>query len=294
MERNEQEKAGEVDANPKTQSSAFEAYGRAAAMNPYSAQVSVKKNQPLNEFQQKKVTDYLKLVKWVVNRIMDRLPKHIQSEDLSHSGILGLIDAVQRFQWGRENEESEFKAYAECRIRGQIMDELRQQDILPRSTREKVNSFKKAMDQLRKNLNDEPTDRDVCDFLSIDLETCHRLKAETAGGVQISMSQFETNVDALEGILRRALDMGNLHTPEGLVHVKEVKLLLTTEIENLSLREKQVISLYYLEEMTLKEIGAILNITESRVSQIHSQALGRLMIRLKKTLNLDEQIPEGI
>ncbi|MBX7148474.1 FliA/WhiG family RNA polymerase sigma factor [bacterium] len=285
----------ESEAEVKKSTDALEAYGRTAAMNPYGPQAyQPKKNQPLNAFQQQKVTEYLNLVKWVVNRIMDRLPKHIQSEDLSHSGILGLIDAVQRFQWGRENEKSEFKAYAECRIRGQIMDELRQQDILPRSTREKVNSFKRAMDDLRKKINAEPNDRQICDFLSIDLDTCHRLKAEAVGGMQISINQFESNVDALEGILRRALEMVNLHTPEGLVHVKEVKALLTTEIENLSVREKQVISLYYLEEMTLKEIGAILTITESRVSQIHSQALARLMVRLKKSFNLDGSIPEGI
>jgi len=119
------------------------------------------------------------------------------------------------------------------------------------------------------------------------LETCHRLKAESSGARQISLDDYHSHVDAMEGILRKTLNMINPRTPEGLIHVKEVRETLTEEIDALSERERQVISLYYLEEMTLKEIGAVLSITESRVSQIHAQALGRLMSRLKVSFGTD-------
>ncbi len=237
----------------------------------------------LSEFQRKKVTDYLKLVKWIVNRIVERLPKHIDAEDLMHNGILGLIDAVQRFSWGRDREDEEFKAYAECRIRGQVMDELRHMDILPRSAREKVNNYKKEIETLKKKLTREPTDQEICIQMNIDIEVCHHLRAEANGARQISLDDCHSQVDAMEGILRKTLNMINPHTPEGLVHVKEVRKTLAEEIDALSDRERQVISLYYLEEMTLKEIGSVLSITESRVSQIHAQALARLMGRLKNS-----------
>lgn len=242
----------------------------------------------LTEFQRGKVTDYLKLVKWIVHRIVERLPRHIDGEDLMHSGVLGLIDAVQRFHWGREREGEEFKAYAECRIRGQVMDELRRQDILPRSTREKVNGYKREVDGLKRLLTREPTDREVCEKMNIDIDTCHKLKAEANGARQISLDDYHSQVDTMEGILRKTLNMINPRTPEGLIHVKEVRETLAEEIDGLSDRERQVISLYYLEEMTLKEIGAVLSITESRVSQIHAQALDRLMTRLKSNFGTDK------
>lgn len=241
----------------------------------------------LTAFEQGKVMEFLKLVKWVVNRIVDRLPKHIDPEDLMHSGILGLMDAVHRFSWGRERENEEFKAYAECRIRGQVMDELRHMDILPRSAREKVNQYKKAVDALKKKLNREPSEVEVSNFMQVDLETTQRLRAEANGGRQISLDDYNSNVDAMESILRKTLEGANPHTPEGILHVKEVKNILAEEIEALSERERQVISLYYLEEMTLKEIGSVLDITESRVSQIHAQSLSRLMTRLKSTFGIE-------
>lgn len=248
----------------------------------------------LNPFQQQKVVDHLKLVKWIVNRIAERLPRHIDAEDLMHSGIMGLIDAVQRFSWGREKEAEEFKAYAECRIRGQVMDELRQQDLLPRSTRDKVNHFKREVDKLTKNLSREPSDREICDAMQIDIETCHSLRAEANGGRQISLDNQQSSISSIERILKQTLNIIDTHTPEGILYVKEVREILADEIDNLSERERQVISMYYLEEMTLKEIGSVLSITESRVSQIHAQALNRLMVRIKSSFGIERADADGI
>lgn len=240
----------------------------------------------LSSFEQQKVVDYLKLVKWVVNRILNRLPRHIEADDLVHSGILGLIDAVKRFSWGRPREEEEFKAYAEVRIRGQIMDELRRMDALPRSAREKVNKFKKAYELLSQRYKREPSDQELSEELKVSLETCHQLRAEMAYGKEIPYDSCQ-NPQAIEELLLRTLDDVAVKTPESQLHIEQVKKMLGEEIAALEEKERQIVSLYYLEEMTLKEIGAILSITESRVSQIHAAALGKLLKRLRAALELD-------
>ncbi len=239
----------------------------------------------LNEFQQEKVVQYLKLVKWVVTRMSGRLPHHIDSEDLIHSGILGLIDAVQRFQWGRDKEDEEFRAYAECRVRGQIMDELRRLDVLPRSARAKVSQFKRAHDRLSQELKREPTDIEISEHLGIDIENIHRMRAEASFGRQVTLEALHTTGDVIEEFLQKTLDLVAPNTPEGLLHVEQVKRILAEELDRLEERERQVVSLYYLEEMTLKEIGLVLSVTESRISQIHGAAMGKLMKRLRQSLS---------
>lgn len=238
----------------------------------------------LNDFQRQKVAENLKRVKWVVRRLRERLPPHIEGEDLLHSGILGLVDAARRFIWGRENEDQEFKAYAEFRIRGQIMDELRRLDILPRSAREKVNYFKKQLEDLRLELKREPTDSELCQVLSVNMETLHRFRSESRLGKEVS---YETHLVHDENVMGSFLNdnsgMGDPHSPEALFHIEEVKRILTVEIEKLNLREREVIALYYYNEMTLKEIGTRYTITESRVSQIHAKAVGKLLRRLRRT-----------
>ncbi len=249
--------------------------------NPYSA--GTQDATQLNHIQQNKVLEFLHLVKIVVKKICDRLPSHVEEDDLIHCGILGLIDAVKRFNWGRDKEKQEFSAYAVVRIRGQIMDELRQHDILSRSSREKVNRFKHAVEHLKHQLKREPKEQEISEHLGIDLETCQHIRAEANFGFQVSVDNKETPAYMLQDLLIKTLDIVSPDTPEGLFHIEEVKRILTDEIELLNEKEKQVISLYYLEEMTLKEIGLALEITESRVSQIHAQSIAKLMRRLQKS-----------
>ncbi|MBF0492089.1 MAG: FliA/WhiG family RNA polymerase sigma factor [Deltaproteobacteria bacterium] len=261
-------------------------------MNSVQAQQSQQYGQhspvsdALSSFEQEKVVEFLRLVKWIVNRILNRLPRHINGDDLIHSGILGLIDAVKRFSWGRPREPEEFKAYAECRIRGQIMDELRRMDALPRSAREKVNKFKRTFETLCQQLKREPTEYEICAELKVDLETCHQMRAEMAFGKEIPYDSCQ-NPQSIEEMLLQTLDDVAIRTPESQLHIEQVKKLLGEEIANLEEKERQVVSLYYLEEMTLKEIGVILSITESRVSQIHAAALAKLLKRLRLSLDLD-------
>lgn len=263
-------------------------------MTSYSSQPYASKQgfPQLSEHQQEKVVAHLELVKWIVNRIVERLPPHIDSADLMHTGILGLIDAAQRFHWGRPNEDNEFKAYAECRIRGQVMDELRSMDVLPRSTREKVNHFNKALVKLRNELKREPTEEEMCQHLDIDIEIYHRMRREATFGRQVTIDTGGAQDAFIEGILRQTLELVDPTSPEALIHVEEVKSILAEEIDRLSERERQVVSLYYFEELTFKEIGKIFSITESRVSQIHSQAVGKLMRRLQRTFGTQMPLDE--
>lgn len=251
----------------------------------------------LSPFEQEKVVYYLKLVKWIVGRVSERftgLPGHIEKGDLMQSGILGLIDAVKRFPWGREREEEEFKAYAECRIRGQVMDDLRQCDVLPRSARDKVKRFKAVQDLLRQRLKREPDESEMCAELQVDLETYHHLRGETNYGRQFSIDALQSASDTIESVIRKTLDMVDPHSPEAMFHVEEVKKVLAEEIDSLDDRERTVISLYYYDELTLKEIGQVLSVTESRVSQIHSQALSKLTKRIKGTFGSDSPMVDGL
>lgn len=243
---------------------------------------------PLNAVEQDHVVRHLKIVKWTVHRIVERLPAHVDPDDLMHSGILGLIDAVQRFQWGRDREAEEFRAYAECRVRGRVMDELRRLDVLPRSAREKVKFFKRGIEQLRQELKREPTELELSVQLGVDIETCHKLRAEANLGQQIPFDGLQSG-DSLQGFLQQILAISDPDTPEALVHIEEVKRILTEEIDKLTERERQVISLYYYEEMTLKEIGMVLSVSESRISQVRSQSIMKLMKRLRAVFGSDAE-----
>ena len=164
------------------------------------------------------------------------------------------------------------------------MDDLRGLDILPRSAREKVNHFKKKVENLRCELKREPTDKELCHSMDIDIKTCHRFRREEGLGKEIS---FETHIanggNVMGNFLVRNIRMIDSNSPEALFHMEEVKKILAEEIERLSKRERQVIALYYYKEMTLKEIGGLFAITESRVSQIHAKAVRKLLRRLRKT-----------
>lgn len=261
-----------------------------ASQQPYSEPVAPP--AALSPFEQQKVVDFISIVKWTVHRIIERLPTHLDGEDLMHSGILGLIDAVQRFQWGRDRESEEFRAYAECRVRGRVMDELRKLDVLPRSSREKVNIFKRGLEKLRQILKREPTEGEVCAELAIDLDTCHRLRADAHLGQQIPLDGFQSGGDSLEVFLQQVLAVDDMNTPEAALHLEEVKRILAEEIDQLTERERQVISLYYYEEMTLKEIGMVLTVSESRISQIRTQSLAKLMKRLSAVFGDENPIIE--
>nr|WP_320132186.1 FliA/WhiG family RNA polymerase sigma factor [uncultured Holophaga sp.] len=223
------------------------------------------------------ITECLPLVKFVAHRISSRLPSHVEVEDLIHSGILGLLDAVKKFEPGRNVK---FKTYAEQRIRGAILDGLRDLDWVPRSLRRKKKDIENAYHLLEQQLGRSATDEEVAEHLGMSLEDLHHsldeLKGVTLGtfvdagedGEGESMISFVPDPDAED--------------PQLTLHARELKGLLKESIDRLPTKERFVVQLYYFDELTMKEIGTLLNITESRVSQLHTKSMLRLRGRLKE------------
>ncbi len=223
------------------------------------------------------IVEYAPLVKYIANRIAMRLPPHIDVNDLVNSGILGLIDAIEKFDPSREVK---FKTYAEIRIKGAILDELRAMDWIPRSIRKVINRLVDAYHELEQQLGRPAKDEELAELLGLKMEEFYKLLKQSAGVPLISLDVL---VDYDE---RRRNIMSCLEDPKsvngfGIMGLGEVKDAVAKSIDDLPEKEKQVISLYYYDELTMKEIGKVLNLTESRVSQIHTKAVLRLRVRIK-------------
>ena len=223
------------------------------------------------------ITEYLPYVKRIVHRIAVHLPSTVDIDDLMNVGVIGLIQAVDRYDPGRDNK---FMTYAVFRIKGAVLSELRSRDFLSRSNRRKIRDLENACLKLEQKLGREVDDDEVAQALGIDVEQVYRTKQMSS----ISFISFEelgfSSRDEKEKLLSYLVD--NDDDALTLTRLKELKDAVARTIEQLPEKEKLVISLYYLEELTMKETGKVLGITESRVSQIHSQAILRLRAKLKK------------
>lgn len=223
------------------------------------------------------ITEYLPYVKRIVHRIAVHLPSTIDIDDLMNVGVIGLIQAVDRYDPGRDNK---FMTYAVFRIKGAVLSELRSRDFLSRSNRRKIRDLETACLKLEQKLGREVDDEEVAKDLGIGVEKVYKTKQMSS----ISFISFEelgfSSRDEKEKLLNYLVD--NDDDALTLTRLKELKEAVARAIEQLPEKEKLVISLYYLEELTMKEAGKVLDITESRVSQIHSQAILRLRAKLKK------------
>ncbi|MBE9543559.1 MAG: FliA/WhiG family RNA polymerase sigma factor [Proteobacteria bacterium] len=223
------------------------------------------------------ITEYLPYVKRIVHRIAVHLPSTVDIDDLMNVGVIGLIQAVDRYDPGRDNK---FMTYAVFRIKGAVLSELRSRDFLSRSNRRKIRDLENVCLKLEQKLGREVDDDEVAQELGMDVEQVYRTKQMSS----ISFISFEelgfSSRDEKEKLLSYLVD--NDDDALTLTRLKELKDAVARTIEQLPEKEKLVISLYYLEELTMKETGKVLDITESRVSQIHSQAILRLRAKLKK------------
>jgi len=243
-----------------------------------TAQTSIKspdKKDP--SYRDQLITEYLPYVKRIVHRIAVHLPSTIDIDDLMNVGVIGLIQAVDRYDPSRDNK---FMTYAVFRIKGAVLSELRSRDFLSRSNRRKIRDLERACFKLEQKLGREVDDVEVAGELGIDLEQVYRTKQMSS----ISFISFEelgfSSRDEKEKLLSYLVNTSD--DAWTLTRLKELKEALARAIEQLPEKEKLVISLYYLDELTMKETGKVLDITESRVSQIHSQAILRLRAKLRK------------
>lgn len=228
------------------------------------------------------IIEYLPLVKFIASRIASRLPNHIEVADLVNSGIIGLIDAIEKFDASRKIK---FKTYAEFRIKGAILDELRALDWVPRSTRQKASKLEKAYAEVEQRLGRSASDAEMMEHLGINAEEFDALVREARGVALISLDELQPDHDEnFEHNLLEYLADPEAMDPAQIMNLDQIYRIVAETIDQLPEKERLVISLYYYEELTMKEIGEILSITESRVSQIHTKAILRLRGRLSKVL----------
>jgi len=224
------------------------------------------------------IMSYAPLVKTVVERIAMKLPSHVDREDLINVGVIGLMSALDRYD---ETRNVRFETYARFRIRGAILDELRSRDVVPRSTRNKDSTLEKAISALRNSLGRHPTEEDVAEYLNIPLDEYYKMLDETRGVSILSQDDLPPNYCERYGS-DEVMESVEKNNPLSLITNREQKELLRDAIDSLPEKERTILALYYYEELTLKEIGEVVSLTESRICQIHSQAVLRLRGRLRE------------
>jgi len=220
--------------------------------------------------------DQLPQVRYIARRIHDRLPRHVPFEDLVHAGVLGLIDALNKFDLSKQVQ---FSSYAKFRIRGAILDSLRELDWSPRELRRKGRLVDSTYSQLSGKLGRAPSENEVAHEMGIDLGELQSLLAEL-DGLELASLRIESPRDGRQEDLTDYVPSKPEETPFFQCLCSEMKRLLEQAISELPEKEQRVLALYYYEELTMKEVGAALGIGESRVSQIHSLAMVRLRARL--------------
>lgn len=235
------------------------------------------KNRTLRE---EIVKRYLYLVKYVAGRVAIGLPPNVEFNDLVSYGILGLFDAISKYDVMQGNK---FETYAVSRIRGSIMDELRKLDWAPRLLRKKAREIERTMRELEEKLGRTPSEDDLVKEMKISVEELHNIYNELNSTTFLSLDEVWQNDEGNKPISRlQTIEDSVLTNQFHYVHQNEVKELLTGAIDELPERERLVIVLYYYENLTLREIGEVLNVSESRVCQIHTKVVLRLRSLLTK------------
>jgi RNA polymerase sigma factor for flagellar operon FliA len=236
------------------------------------------------QVRQKLLEEYLPLVRNVAGRMAMGFPKSVELSDLINTGVIGLIEALSNFDPSRGVK---FETYAVPRIRGAILDELRSLDWVPRSTRAKSREIEKAISKLENQLGRRPSDRELAKSLRISSDELFSALDDVSSTTMLSLDELiykeEDNrqvprVETLEDLRCKSI-LGDLEK-------EELKAYLIQAISYLTEQERLVVALYYYEELTLKEIGEVMQISESRVSQIHTKAVLKLRVMIKEKFAL--------
>jgi len=229
---------------------------------------------------EKLILQYAPLVKYVAGRMLVHIGQHVEYDDLAGYGIFGLIDAIDKFDY---NKGVKFETYASLRIRGAIIDHIRRLDWVPRTLRQKNKQLEQAYAALEETLGREPTDEELAEKLSMSLEETRELMRKSSVLALVSLDDFlDQNYEAsFSSLVSNTQD-----SPEAQTEIHERQAMLADAISKLSEKEKLVVTLYYFEDLTLKEISSIMKVSESRVSQIHTKAISRLQVKLGRHKSL--------
>lgn len=227
------------------------------------------------------IMDYAPLIRFVAQRVAARLPSNIEIDDLISAGVIGLMDAIEKYDPSRDNK---FKTYAEFRIRGAILDELRSQDWVPRSVRDKAKKIERTYAELEQRFGRAVSDQELSEAMGMTLDEYYDMVSKVKATTLLSIDEMTGPNQSDRRTLMECLENASSKNPFVQLKSKGVRDVLMANIEDLPEKQKLVLALYYYEDLNLKEIGKILEVTESRVSQLHTQAVNRLRAKLKGLL----------
>jgi RNA polymerase sigma factor FliA len=247
----------------------------------YSRQVHVGDGVEEPSTKEEIILRHLDLVKYIALRLAPRLPGDISVDDLFSSGIIGLMDAIDKFD---PSQQIQFKTYAKIRIKGAMLDEIRAMDWIPRSLRQKSSRLEHTFATLERKLGRHPTDEEAAKELNVSADEYYKLLDEIKS---ISVLPMEI-LDALQETQTEGQLGVHADNPVHAIYREQIRQKLAEAISSLSKNEQLVLSLYYYEELTMKEIGVTLGYTESRISQLHTKAVLRLRSRLSRSFKKED------
>jgi RNA polymerase sigma factor FliA len=233
------------------------------------------------ELKERLVLEHAPLIRYIVNRIAVRLPSHIDLDDLHNTGVIGLMDAIDKYD---PDKNCKFKTYAEFRIKGAILDQLRSLDWVPRSIRQKSRRLEQAYAEVEQRLGRSATNSEIAESLGIELEEFHYLVDQVRGISMVNLDELRSGADSDQAAYGDIFEDVKAENPFLSLKSRELRQAVADCISSIPEKERLVISLYYYEDLNMKEIGSILGITESRVCQIHTKAVARLRAKLRSAL----------
>lgn len=230
------------------------------------------------EIRDKFIRQYAPLVKYVAGKVAIGMPHNVEFDDLVGFGVFGLFDAIEKFD---PEKHVKFKTYAVTRIRGAIFDELRSIDWVPRSVRQKAREVEDAVRRLETSLGRSATDKEIAKEMGMGTPEFQKLMLKISGTSILSLNDvWYTGEDNDKVSIVESIESPQSLNPDTIVEKDEIKRVIVEAINELPDKEKKVLVLYYYEDLTLKEIGKVLEVTESRISQLHTKAIMRLRAKL--------------
>lgn len=224
------------------------------------------------------VKQYAPLVKYVAGKVAIGMPHNVEFDDLVGFGVFGLFDAIEKFD---PDKHVKFKTYAVTRIRGAIFDELRSIDWVPRSVRQKAREVEDSIHRLEASLGRSASDEEIAKELNMGMDEYQKVMLKVSGTSMLSLNDVWYSNDENDKIsIVDSIESPNSMNPDTIVEKEEIKRVIVEAINELPDKEKKVLVLYYYEDLTLKEIGQVLEVTESRISQLHTKAIMRLRAKL--------------
>lgn len=230
------------------------------------------KEQGHKDAKEKLIIEYVELVKIIAGRLYTSYNSHVEYEDLVSYGIIGLIDAIEKFD---QSKNVKFETYANIRVRGSIIDQIRSLDWIPRSKRQKFKEIEETIARLQGEYGEKLSDSHIAKALGITLDELNELMGEMSA---VSVVSLEEKISENANFSVKSENIA--YSPEESLDEKETKRMLADAIDALPEREKMIVSMYYYNDLTYKEIAEILEVSESRISQLHTKAVAKLKAAL--------------